>query len=235
LARNLYGELSSLTAELTHVRHGVARLLQQFSHPETTDPAPQSTDRFVSRLRESLHLAISDLAEEVDENFTKNYVEPQGGLESIAEKSPENVTAVCGALRLVAWTAVRHVLLHIDSASLFLDSQETTEDALEQLRSGTLAALPRLDGCGGGRRLLVVLPESNQVDRLADLARQSHEPGPTIMLDSDRDIVFCYENERIPLLSVAERIVRDHPHCVEIARRIHTRIDVEWPVFELPG
>jgi hypothetical protein len=42
------------------------------------------------------------------------------------------------------------------------------------------------------------------------------------------DVVFCFDAEGIPLANVAFSILKDAPEAIELARRIHSRTDIEW-------
>ena len=79
------------------------------------------------------------------------------------------------------------------------------------------------------RRLLLVLPEGPSGERLrevitCDLGRQ-----PSTWTGSTGEVLLCYEAEELSLRHVAERLSQGRSDLLAIARRVHTRTDVDWP------
>ena len=96
-------------------------------------------------------------------------------------------------------------------------------------------AVPELLACGGARRTLVLFPAEMSHDRLVE----SNDPIPRESLNllehSSKQIVVCQELADVPLSRVLKELVgsrRDYP---ELADRLHTRVDVDWPPLCLAG
>jgi hypothetical protein len=41
-------------------------------------------------------------------------------------------------------------------------------------------------------------------------------------------MIACYEAEQVRLENLAAFLTHNDPHYVEVAHRLHTRVDVEW-------
>ena len=78
------------------------------------------------------------------------------------------------------------------------------------------------------RRLLVVAPESLAPEILATNLGDEIKANPTVLADPDNDVFICYEVKEQPLRRVAAAIVDPRYHAVEVASRLHARMDVPW-------
>jgi len=47
------------------------------------------------------------------------------------------------------------------------------------------------------------------------------------------DVLLCWEVSQLPLLRAAARLVGEHRDAMDLARKVHTRIDISWT--EPPG
>jgi len=94
--------------------------------------------------------------------------------------------------------------------------------------AGVKSAKPRLSQCGGARRLLLAAPNEFPLERL--LREVGGEVGetPTVVADAENRVLFCYEAEQLSLRRVAAALLDRRFQNVEIAARLHTRIDVNW-------
>ena len=135
------------------------------------------------------------------------------------------------ACRNVARTA-RAIVLGPQAGDVAGDSRAQRRavrpDPLFSLRRGGVeAATPRLSACGGGRRLLLVVPDGFSTD---EFRRQLGETAAktTVMTDADTDVRLCCETEQVELKRVAAVLLDNRYQAVELASRLHTRIDVAW-------
>ncbi len=151
-------------------------------------------------------------------------------------------------LRLVTTTDVRDVrgmlAVSIRQTSRKVILQMLKQFALQEMAAGLRgephhplfeildglkeAGNQRLSGCGGQRRLLVVAPESLAPEILAKNIGDEIKANPTVLADPDNDVFICYEVEDQPLRRVAAAILDQRYHAVEVASRLHTRMDVPW-------
>jgi hypothetical protein len=51
---------------------------------------------------------------------------------------------------------------------------------------------------------------------------------PTVIANAENEVLFCYEGEQLVLRRVANALLGQRRQNVELASRLHTRIDVQW-------
>jgi hypothetical protein len=90
------------------------------------------------------------------------------------------------------------------------------------------AALPRLAACGGRRRLWLMGPADAVESALRQHAAADLSPRPAIVIDSHSAATFGWEIEDISLTSAAAHVIENRRECMELASRLHTRLDVAW-------
>ena len=97
---------------------------------------------------------------------------------------------------------------------------------------------PLLSACGGCRRVLLAVPEGSADAYVQDAVRKHLAGPPTVVCAPVEDTVLCCDAEQLPLGRVAAFLLGDRPDFAQIARRLHTRIDVAWtalrPVAAVP-
>jgi hypothetical protein len=103
----------------------------------------------------------------------------------------------------------------------------------EQLKECVDRALPQLTSNGGAKRALVVLPvngglEAKTLSQDARLAAES----VTMLTEGKTMVSVCFEVEQIPLDNIAASLIRNRHDYLDLAAKLHTRIDVEWQSFE---
>ena len=100
---------------------------------------------------------------------------------------------------------------------------------LFSIEGGLAAAVARLNRCGGRRRLLLTVPSSLQAEPiLKRLTDGKAAQRPTVVADAENEIVLCYETEQLPLRRVVACVLDHRFQYVEVASRVHTRVDVDW-------
>ncbi len=82
--------------------------------------------------------------------------------------------------------------------------------------------------CGGGKRLLLVVPDGPSVTQAPKVVERKCNQKATVVPGPEGDFVACYECEDIALSSVIARLTTDNPTYREVGHRLHTRIDVQW-------
>ena len=97
------------------------------------------------------------------------------------------------------------------------------------------AATPQLGACGGARRTLVVAPANVDRERLAQANRGIPAESLTFAEHSRNEIVICQEIAEVPINRVVTQLVGSRRDYAELADRLHTRIDIEWPSLCLGG
>ncbi|MDP6555787.1 MAG: hypothetical protein QGG71_14050 [Pirellulaceae bacterium] len=54
----------------------------------------------------------------------------------------------------------------------------------------------------------------------------------TMLAEGEEEASVCFEVEQIPLDNIAASLVRNRGDYLDLAARLHTRIDVDWRPFE---
>ncbi len=95
-------------------------------------------------------------------------------------------------------------------------------------RRCTEAARPRLADEASGTRLLLIVPKDADVTALRRSLTTDDGQHATIVHSNGGDFIACQEAELLEVRSVAARLVDNRRDFAEIAKRLHTRIDVDW-------
>ena len=103
-----------------------------------------------------------------------------------------------------------------------LSDQEVPQDvSIESLA-------PLLPVTGGGRRLLLVVPEGTSNDDLQKIIQQGVAVPPNVVSAPGNDTLLCCEAEQLPLGRVAAALLGSQSEASQLAQRLRTRIYVDW-------
>jgi len=210
-------------------------LAEEFSDPSEDDlihaasgaSSDTLSDLYLS-VADALHGRIPELAAELDDQLQTEFFAKQGGLRGVLGKKTSLRGPFADALRGAARTAVFRALNQMNIAELLLASDKGASESNQPLRALLEAAMPPLLQAGGSQRLLLVCPEGSDDAALQEAFRRHLEEKPSVVHDSDGDLVLCYEAEQLPLATVAARLIQNRPDYAQAASRLHTRIDVKW-------
>ena len=231
MGRGLAQRLGSLNEELLHAGHNLKPLLKRFKAPSRAPSLAAADDRsgrLAALVEKQFHDALSAMTAEFDASFDADHLSPRGGLFHLASRA-NDISEVAGADLLSAATAaVQRALAGLDVARLFVESFGDSHAAADQLRASLSAARPLLMACGGTRRRFVSVPKSDGDEKLVELARGVVEPSPTVVTSRAHEIVSCCELGSLSVIDIANSLVDDRPDLIELAARLHTRVDVEW-------
>ena len=88
--------------------------------------------------------------------------------------------------------------------------------------------MPQFHDCGGARRFLLAAPANLSPLQLADQLAAKVQQRPTVIANAEDDVLLCCEMEQLSLRRMARAVLGGRYQNVEIASRLHTRIDVPW-------
>ncbi len=235
LFKSLAQRLSALGDRLTDYRRDATRLAGSFDPPPgwagagSLQPSQvQGLDKISLAVVTSVRSRLPALAAELDARVQRDYLARHGGLLAMLSRGADVQRQFVGILRGLARKVVRKALQEIDVTRIVLDTTAEEGQPGGGLKRCIEKSQPKLLACGGGRRLLMLAPESPTSSTLPDVVEQTCQQRPLVQADVDCDLLACCEVENVPLDSVAARLVADAPQCMELARRLHTRVDVEW-------
>jgi hypothetical protein len=93
---------------------------------------------------------------------------------------------------------------------------------------GARGSVLHLRSCGGARRMLVVAPPGISRQSLIEAESELSEASTTYVEHAQREIIVCHEVEDVPLKNVIAFLTGSRRDYLELADRLHTRLDVEW-------
>src|SRR5262249_11043228 len=136
-----------------------------------------------------------------------------------------------GQLATPLRTAARSVILDAMqrlNATRFATSGAGLAAGAADLREAIEAARPRCLDSTAAARLVCLAPSSVDPSQLAVCLAEDHGQTVTKLRAASGDVVVCHEVERQRLAQVATQLVDHRRDYADLARRLHTRIDVEW-------
>jgi hypothetical protein len=104
------------------------------------------------------------------------------------------------------------------------------DQVADLLRQCLQTARPDLLDLGGAKRMLVNIPKQVDVVHLAREIEQVAQERISVSIEQDGDVQVCYEIEELPWEGIQTRLVRQRHDCRDLARRLHTRINLDWTV-----
>jgi hypothetical protein len=199
---------ASLDEQLQRLEDRFARVpsANEIEHPADTpsaisSPAPSVIKAFDHQLRTEGNVKLAELISP----------EPQSTLEALA-----------GLLRnaAVGFLAERGDDPHAVATN--------TGNIIDQEQGFVEAVTPRISFAGGGRRILAVLPGQTPPRTWQQKLADKFGSCVTIQQHACRDVFACCEVEGLAVRSVVGGLTCDQPTVVDMAFRLHSRVDVEW-------
>jgi eukaryotic-like serine/threonine-protein kinase len=234
LIQSITGRLAAVNDKLIQLRRDVIHVSNRF---ESSDPAVNGDDHehdhshpinaVEAALKRQLQTRMTHILKQVAQQAREQCVSPAGGLVQLMSGAAQQVDHLPGVLRSIARKAIAASLQEVDIGSLILTAP-TDESEDSPIDNVLDSARPRMINCGGGKRLLLIVPDGPSAAKVSEVIEQKHHEKPTVITGGEGDLVACYECEDIPLSSVIARLITDNPSYAEVGHRLHTRIDVEW-------
>ncbi len=132
------------------------------------------------------------------------------------------------ALHRTARLLCHRLLKKLAVQKITASTSQEPQEASFSLRAGLEAVRTPLANCGGARRLLLVVPGDMPSAELARHLSQHVSQPPTVVADQENEVLVCCELEQVPIRQVAAAVAAGRMKTVEVAARLHTRIDVPW-------
>jgi hypothetical protein len=151
-----------------------------------------------------------------------------GNLRRFLTQTKDIPTQLTTPLRGAARQLILRAMQGLNMSRLAEQSGSTAfVDSLE-FRRCVEAAKPLLQTEMAASRLLVMVPQHiDQTSILASLAREG-SPAATVIRMTQGDLIACQEVEQLHVRRVAAALVDNRRDYIEIANRLHARIDVDW-------
>jgi hypothetical protein len=215
----LADRLRNLAADLNCLAEDARRLSPSTPAIPCPTDAAESIHRSVGRVI-ALHKAemVAEMEAALEQDFRIAVTDENA--------SPRRLLA--RVIRPAAQATIRRTLRKIGQQDLISSGDLPSQERAFSLPAALEKAAAQWPGCGGDRRLLLVAPAGLSPAQLAEqLGPQVSQP-PTVVADDQSDMLLCCEMERLPLQRLAAAVLDGRFHSLEVASRLHTRIDVSW-------
>lgn len=227
------GQVGAVRDELVDLEREIRHLTEQFDTRRTLDSLVGEDDEVgADQLLESVgHVLMEgarDLTTRFDERLANSVLKDAGGLRRLLTQGGEFRRKLPGQIRSMALTTVISLMRTLDAADIMFARNRENENSAATLSESLALARPRLLRCGGGKRLLVMLPSGSTHVRPLEILYQEMNETPSVADNNDGDFVLCYEVEQLSLTQVAVTLIDGRRDFAEYAERLHARTDVAW-------
>lgn len=220
--------------ELTHLTEQLQGEVAEASESELNHQAEE-----LAQLRqaviEQLMSNLDALAEEVDQSLMASVVAPSGGLRAVLMSGADKREQLLGQMQ----QQLRKVLLarldQIDLTRLLLSDRGAEGAATKNsVLAQCLASMLPLETRFGGERRLVCLVPAKGASGLTPasvgqrLGKDHFKQDPTLLSQTDSDLVLCIEQGSLSLAHLAANVVEHRTDLAELASRLHSRSDIDW-------
>ena len=224
LAGFMLGQMSALSDQLRNLSGSLSRMAKEFGAPSAFGVAGPPADA-LERIRA--------VAEMVGPCKMELVAEMERALEQelqhmIAGGGNEISPTLSAVLRRTARTLLHRLLRRVTMREIAASSKDKPARSMFSVPAGLQAATPSLPHCGGARRLLLLTPIDLSAAELIRRIREETPTPPTVVADKENEVLLCYEMEQLLLRRVAAAVLDQRFQNVEVASRLHTRIDVQW-------
>ena len=185
------------------------------------------------KLAASLLGELENILDNIERRIYVELVQPAGDFWSLLQ----NASFARRYLPDAVGQAVRSELaasgrkIDIDSAfGEYLASAKGS--AGEEISRMVTQSMPMLAGCGGPTRMMVGIPQHVQSTRVPEeIFSQTGVVGQVVAATTG-DLVIATETEDVSLAEIAFKMLETRSDCVELARRLSSRSDVQWKSLE---
>ena len=186
-----------------------------------------ASDELRALLVNVIRRLVPKLAKQLEVEFDADFMPAHGGLCAVLEKTADLNRPLCDLLRRAARKAILDALSVVDVLEPLLGSRNSPSES-GRLRECATTATPRLPACGGGKRVLLVLPEGSDPAAIQSSLKTDFDETSSVVFDHDGEMVLCHEVESISLTRAAAALADNRPDYADAASRLHTRADVCW-------
>ena len=219
--RDLWKELNRLADEFSDAGSPSPGAEQPWLRTRAVAPTTALADR--------PGLVTSDIAEEVKDVIERSFLNDDRTLGSVLARQSHLRPQLVAALRKTARQVVRKASRRSIMARLAQALEHRNDADIEQILGTCLTAMESVAGRSGGEvRPLLVLPDGPIGNRITERFLRVTGQCPTLACDPQGELIAVYEIQRLPLITVTNRLVRSRPECESLAARLHTRTDVNF-------
>ncbi len=224
--------LASASNQVMDLLRELNALSGQFTPLSQVDLPPPQGDggmNFHQYLRSSSQKALSQQVTQFVAEVETSLFGRDGGLRVLLASNAAVQTDLAETLRTTARLVLSQAVRKVNVADFALAAASILPGkSSNPLSQCAEIAMPFWTRCGGAQRLLCVVPQSSERKPMTACLEHYLEQKPNLVLDADGDLVFCFEAEGLEIVDLAWSLIGDRPDLLEIASRLHTRVDVDW-------
>jgi hypothetical protein len=195
--------------------------LRNFDVPTVCqDPTVEAIIEELDRRRPQL---VTALHEQLTNAFASG-----GSLYQTFHQEPEARQSFFKAMRSAARFIAMHAVQQANVADLQRRLKASDPDQRLEADQCWQLVKPPLLRCGGECRRLLLVPEGPIGDELGTQIQAGSETQATMIRNAEHDVLLCCEVQNVPLDSVAAHLINGRHHCVAIAQRLRSRVDVQF-------
>jgi hypothetical protein len=221
----MLGHVAVIGDKLRNLAADLNRLVEEFGCQADANVEGSSagvSERGSSLVTEMIAPVEAELIAEIDRAMREE-------LHRVAATGGSNALAVLPPLlRRTAREVIHGQLKKVTVREIVASASARVQNPVFSLAAGLSAAAPALIDCGGAQRLLLVAPEGILPAQLLEQLGDGAAEPPTVIADEENEVLLCYELEQLSLRRVAAAVLDRRFKSVEVAARLHTRIDVPW-------
>jgi hypothetical protein len=181
--------------------------------------------------RKSLVGDRDQLVRRLDELVRQTWLDQRGGLSSLADCDPAMADELTVEVSRHGRATVAGALKQLDFACEIVSLAEVDEGGMERFRAWIEQARPRALEAGGARTFLLTVGSDADPGRLQELIEAETQSHCSVTAHPDAALALTCCGEQLSLANVAGRLIHGR-RTAEIARRLHTRIDVDWKAMK---
>ncbi len=220
-------ELSDLASSLLAIRGGIASPVA----PDTGDnrpPGKAPLDNIRLTVKSFLDARAMELAESLARDFPRMFLRRERRASEADDRAGQALTGFCRHLRMTVRASIVQALKQVDVSRLLLEMAGKSRAAREPMRDLITAATPRLTVPEAAERLFVFAPGYSDHGTLRWFFNDELQENATIVQTEDDRLTLYCEQTQLHLCDVAASVIDENFRYVEVASRLHTRIDVHW-------
>jgi eukaryotic-like serine/threonine-protein kinase len=177
----------------------------------------------------------AELVAALDRAMEEDLAVSCGTLRHFLTQSKDIPSRLATPLRAAARQMILRAMQDLSMSRLVERSDGTASVDSVEFHRCVEAARPLLQDGSAASRLLVMVPENiDPACILANLAQESSPPATVIRM-TQGDLIACQEVEQLQVRCVAAGLVDNRRDYIEIANRLHARIDVNWDDMSTNG
>ena len=183
-----------------------------------------------------LQLLLNDsetILSKIELRLFHEVVHPRGSFWEVMQDSSCVQTQLLPALEAAAKLEIREAgkSINIDP---FITTQcgESSSHWISEIKELAKKGVPLMSDCGGNARSLVALPRDSSSSTAGELIQEELGAKVATTRLTTGDLIVMCEVENICPTNFAMNLLSTRTDCVELAKRLHTRSDIQWTSLE---